>query len=102
MAIVKFIKEVFSKIKGGLRFRRVVRRCINRVKFLMLYRFMRSVSDDAKIPHYNFACGTIKGYKWRMFVDYVCWIGINDNTSDGSRWPAFYSKREVLEWIRNN
>jgi hypothetical protein len=63
---------------------------------------MMSVSHDARSPHYNFACGTINGYRWRMFVDSVCWIGINDNTSDGSMWPAFYSKHEVLEWIKNN
>ena len=102
MAIIKWIQKVFSKDEDGLRLRRVVRRCINRIRFMMLYKFMKSVSADARSPHHNFACGTIKGSKWRIFVDDVCWIGINDKTSEGSKWPAFYSKREIIKWIKDN
>lgn len=79
-----------------------LQKIINRVNFIRLYRFMKTVSKDARSPSYNFACGTIKGYNWRMFVSSTCWIGINDNTSEGSMWPAFYSKREILDWIKNN
>ncbi len=96
------MKKIVEWIKAKLNIRSIVRRCINRIKFLMLYRFMKTVSHDTRSPHYNFACGTIKDYKWRMFVDITCWIGINDKTSEGSKWPAFYSKREILEWINNN
>ncbi len=72
--------------------------------FIKLYNFMKTVSADARSPHYNFACGTVNGgYRWRMFVDQeVCWVGINDRTSEGSKWPAFYDISDIKHWIKNN
>ena len=89
------MKKICEWLKAKLNIRFVVRRCINRVKFLWLYKYMKTVSADTRSPHHNFACGTIRGYKWRMFVDSVCWIGINDKTSEGSKWPAFYNISEI-------
>jgi hypothetical protein len=80
----------------------IIRRFINRVKFIKLYNFMKTVSPDTRSPHYNFACGTINGNKWRMFVDRDVWVGINDKTSEGTKWPAFYSTSEIKQWIKNN
>lgn len=79
----------------------VVRRCGNRIRFIWLYRYMRKHSADARSPHYGFATGRIKGYLWRLFQEPVCFVGINDNGYQ-SEWPAYYTRKEIKFWIKNN
>jgi len=65
------MKKIFEWIKTKLNIHFVVRCCINRVKFLWLYKYMQTVSHDIGSPHHNFACGTIKYGEEMVNKDYL-------------------------------
>lgn len=85
-------------------------------QFKHLLNAIKEYTDDIWFPDQNhqcFATGTIKGYKFRLFQDwningangtndkYSAFLCIKDERAVGSKWPAFYDKVDIDEWIEN-
>ena len=70
-------------------------------QFKDLLKAVKEYSNDVRVfspKPFWFACGTILGYKFRLFEDVLL---IKDERADGSKWPAFYNKEEIDEWVLN-
>lgn len=79
--------------------------------FLEFFEFMKTVSTSIAMPEadWAFASGHISGCYFRMFQEctdldadtFKAYVLIEDSTvePDADEWPAFYSPKEVQEWI---
>jgi hypothetical protein len=80
-------------------------------EFTDFFEFMKTVCDSISMPEedWAFATGRICNCQFRMFQecldregwDYRAYVVIEDKTvkPDATQWPAFYSPKEIQEWI---
>lgn len=78
----------------------------NRNRFNKFIEFLKQHAE-VKVPQddWEFANGKICGKYFRVFTERSYpYLLIQDLTTDNGdgKWPAFYTRRQILSWIKKN